>query len=680
MRISAGYLQGKILADIGGLSSKGKVLEIIRPVIVNVVTADNCLGFRFDVHKPKELLVVIKDERHFEDEEILAKASEKAMQYGIAFKRETEVINGLPNPYSYVIFENYNLTDPTNVAKLKDAKLPYRLLGWNVQIGDKHEDIPLSLQKVASYGGDFFRKDGQDVLENNLNAIVDSKKNNTKIYYDLLEETYRFWLDKIYNDKYGNNRKELVLDLGRNGDKSGGQSLVSNYDLLKFVFIHSFGAAVMSFLSENNESEVSEGFAALLLAIASMPYRKLATTRELAARSFGKAETEVSSDDEKTLLLNDYAIVYHQIGIWSDLLKDSEKVKLNLKYVPKNWYSAFENREWLVKIDEWDKFSAENDQALGKFIDFILTVILNQAEAFLRKYEEEIATLPSGFSVQPNDSSFNWEWKAEKQKVIFTCDQGDKNNHYDKDFCYFRHEERQCQFSIDSYCEALSGAQSVFNVFDAFKNSVSLIDTIEKKYPKEEEDRIKQPNYLQNKNTAVRFMTSLVENAIFKFIIIDERVKKFMDDHQNVRENLNGLGIVVMDHNDIRVRKMFSDIDNKNLKEEIIISQDKNITQDKNKSGIPLGKFDVVIVHQGIVDKLLENHENKDFVKKWLITMESQIPYVVITTGRGTPANIPDEAKVLPYSVIESSILQRFPEKMILVDTIMNLLPIVKES
>ena len=62
-------------------------------------------------------------------------------------------------------------------------------------------------------------------------------------------------------------------------------------------------------------------------------------------------------------------------------------------------------------------------------------------------------------------------------------------------------------------------------------------------------------------------------------------------------------------------------------------------------------------------------------MKEILEDLRQSIPRVVVTTGRGRPENIPADEKVLPFSVIESSLFKRYPEKLIFVNTIMNLLP-----
>ena len=81
----------------------------------------------------------------------------------------------------------------------------------------------------------------------------------------------------------------------------------------------------------------------------------------------------------------------------------------------------------------------------------------------------------------------------------------------------------------------------------------------------------------------------------------------------------------------------------------------------------------------GVIDKLLSRHEDKNRVEDFIQYLKRSLRYVVVTTGRGMPSNLPDSARVLPFSVVESTLFKKYPEKMILVDTIMNVLPARQE-
>ena len=147
----------------------------------------------------------------------------------------------------------------------------------------------------------------------------------------------------------------------------------------------------------------------------------------------------------------------------------------------------------------------------------------------------------------------------------------------------------------------------------------------------------------------IRDVTRLMENALLRILIIDERTKKFVSDHQ-FEKRFERMGIFACDENDT-------------LTADLIFG-----------SGTVSSRFEIVVVHQGIIDKLWKDHSQSG-VDELLQNLKRRCRYVVITTGRGIPANIPQTARVLPFSIIEGSLFKQYPEKMILVDAIMNILP-----
>ena len=86
-------------------------------------------------------------------------------------------------------------------------------------------------------------------------------------------------------------------------------------------------------------------------------------------------------------------------------------------------------------------------------------------------------------------------------------------------------------------------------------------------------------------------------------------------------------------------------------------------------------KWDILIIHQGVIDKWFSRH-SKTEVGKLIGNLQNKVMYPVITSGRGRPDNIPEHIKVLPFSVIESTLFSSCPEKILLTSTIMNLLPL----
>ena len=87
-------------------------------------------------------------------------------------------------------------------------------------------------------------------------------------------------------------------------------------------------------------------------------------------------------------------------------------------------------------------------------------------------------------------------------------------------------------------------------------------------------------------------------------------------------------------------------------------------------------QFDILIIHQGIIDKWFHlSVRTAQHEAVLLEILRLLVPYVILTTGRGRPANIPDSARVLPFEVISNALFKRYPEKSKIIGAIMNLLP-----
>ena len=125
-------------------------------------------------------------------------------------------------------------------------------------------------------------------------------------------------------------------------------------------------------------------------------------------------------------------------------------------------------------------------------------------------------------------------------------------------------------------------------------------------------------------------------------------------------------------------------IENKGVKGIYIGGQKKKKKEDKIKMEDEIKKkfanIDILIVHQGILDKWFSDLKSVEGMKYLLEGFKRLVKYVVVTTGRGTPENIPEEAHLLPFAVVESTLFKKYPEKLILTDTIMNVLPVGKKN
>jgi hypothetical protein len=83
--------------------------------------------------------------------------------------------------------------------------------------------------------------------------------------------------------------------------------------------------------------------------------------------------------------------------------------------------------------------------------------------------------------------------------------------------------------------------------------------------------------------------------------------------------------------------------------------------------------MDAVIIHQGVLEnffeKVLQSSEYDTFLK----ALQESIPYVIVDSGRGIPAKLPDTAKFLPFSLIEDFLMKDRIAKYSLTKNIMSL-------
>ncbi|MBM4305262.1 MAG: hypothetical protein FJ123_00870 [Deltaproteobacteria bacterium] len=89
---------------------------------------------------------------------------------------------------------------------------------------------------------------------------------------------------------------------------------------------------------------------------------------------------------------------------------------------------------------------------------------------------------------------------------------------------------------------------------------------------------------------------------------------------------------------------------------------------------------DILIIHQGVVDgpfkdfiSALGGTSFSDSLRLFLEKAKESIPFVAIDSGRGIPANLPNDAKFLPFSLIGDYLMKDRFAKFSLVRAIMNL-------
>ena len=85
--------------------------------------------------------------------------------------------------------------------------------------------------------------------------------------------------------------------------------------------------------------------------------------------------------------------------------------------------------------------------------------------------------------------------------------------------------------------------------------------------------------------------------------------------------------------------------------------------------------MDAVIIHQGVLENFFkgELQGDKNKYNKFLESLQESIPYVIIDSGRGIPAKLPDKAKFLPFSMLEEFIMKDRIAKYSLTKNIMSL-------
>jgi radical SAM superfamily enzyme YgiQ (UPF0313 family) len=160
-----------------------------------------------------------------------------------------------------------------------------------------------------------------------------------------------------------------------------------------------------------------------------------------------------------------------------------------------------------------------------------------------------------------------------------------------------------------------------------------------------------------------------IENGLVRIGIVDERVAQssILIDYYNY---IDSAQIFIFEE------FMGYKIPNVKTRKTWKISKDNNeikITKDNQKEC----QLDFLIIHQGILDKVCKNKEEAEGLMRKL---KLQVPYIVITSGRGEPFNIPENVKFLPFANIESTIGTKPHSKFILTQILMILIKIKRRN
>lgn len=88
---------------------------------------------------------------------------------------------------------------------------------------------------------------------------------------------------------------------------------------------------------------------------------------------------------------------------------------------------------------------------------------------------------------------------------------------------------------------------------------------------------------------------------------------------------------------------------------------------------------DVLIIHQGVLENFFgkallgKKAISSDEFKTTLDGLKKFIPYIVVDSGRGIPANLPSDVKFMPFSIIEDYFMKESISKYSLTRVLMNL-------
>jgi hypothetical protein len=214
------------------------------------------------------------------------------------------------------------------------------------------------------------------------------------------------------------------------------------------------------------------------------------------------------------------------------------------------------------------------------------------------------------------------------------------------------------------YSENLSGSLSYFNqVYDCRSNI--------------------------NEYKAKFLFLKLAEQALFRIGIVDERFQDwwgqlpvdragslhqsrikpiYLIDQNNYGQKIfpsHGFYSKLIEEKKDDKHKQFKMYDYPNVEAESIESQ----LWPGNQRGL-----DMIMIHQGILDKWKENNKTKEALTSEILDLKELVPFVIITSGRGEPENLPGGIKYLGFSGLEACMVGTHFEKLSLMRQAMILL------
>lgn len=643
MRVSAGYLLKKDYSDIGFgrddvlFEEKGNSFSGIIKAEAIEINGKKYLGYRFAVPKPKELLFIGKWS------DLKEKGEEDAKRCGIWFHKHIPP----ERDYNFIIFEGNIFEEGCSPWK-RDGKpddlliikfldqFPARIfVVWDdnsnselkktIEGTTEENQNPILKRRIISLKKEAF---------NNLTKF-DQDQGNT--YFEKLKiSIYKRWIDHL---AYLKDIKNLKIHVYLGGDGTD-----TSNEKEKRIFKYLLDNQLERVLIESKNNSIKHA-------------------------GIGYDELKIKLSQIVENLLNNRNSLENKEKLYdvfkSELIKRIDEIKESYQ-------------DEIKEIENYKKYFVD-------YLNFVFDSIFEITKDLIYKDEEKIDTLPTVLREQKYSKPDIKDIAKEINKFPSDLDLKkelnieDSSNEDDGDIIYKRHTPKYLDSDEKQYCEALSGSQSFFGILCS---------------------------YLNESIKGQEILLQLIENALLQITIIDERIRDFylnrfknsVDKFKSAKISIPR-GIIIYTGYDkdkigFSLQSEYIEIVEKaesNGKKKVKIKDKLKekfqangiyIVEDKLSSGVgenelglikidekkPL-KIDILIIHQGIIDKM--DFDNEKEREEFLDSIKKCIPFVIITSGRGDPM-VP-ETKFIPFSSIESYLMTDYPEKNLLIQSLMQI-------
>lgn len=172
----------------------------------------------------------------------------------------------------------------------------------------------------------------------------------------------------------------------------------------------------------------------------------------------------------------------------------------------------------------------------------------------------------------------------------------------------------------------------------------------------------------------------LVESGLLKIAVIDERLAelsgvkiKHNGTEASRRDLCKSANIYLFTHILVGSKESQTKSIHSSVKKECgtLLYYAKNKKVKLKWDGKCIEDFDIVIIHQGLIDIFIrqKNLDQEEFLE----SLAEAVPFVVVDSGRGIPSTISSSVKFLPFSILEDYLLGNGISKYVLTKIVMQL-------